>query len=306
MDQRLHQRQASERACASADAPLANPSSTCCFRAAMDSRTLPTSGSEDASDDDEASAMQAMGLPVRFASRKRFTSRKDPSPKIRSISGSPEDQLTKYYSQKYRLFHRFDEGIRMDRESWYSVTPEAIAAHIAKRCSVVRPLLLVDVCCGAGGNSIQFALLCPTARVLAIDISPAKVALARHNARVYGVEERIDFLVGDCMHIMTSCRIPADVAFLSPEWGGPKYLGHAQLSLEDMRPNGRSLLQVVQRHLTQNIAFLLPRNAILSELQSLTGASARVEIESNIIHKKIKTLTAYFGDLIRGSESSPQ
>jgi hypothetical protein len=38
------------------------------------------------------------------------------------------------WHQRYRLWSRFDEGIRMDREGWWSVTPESVAAHIAERC----------------------------------------------------------------------------------------------------------------------------------------------------------------------------
>jgi trimethylguanosine synthase len=40
----------------------------------------------------------------------------------------------------------------MDEESWYSVTPEHIARHIAERC---RCDLIVDGFCGVGGNAIQ-------------------------------------------------------------------------------------------------------------------------------------------------------
>ena len=43
--------------------------------------------------------------------------------------------MEKYWEQRYRLFSRFDEGIQMDTEGWYSVTPERIAMHIAKRCA---------------------------------------------------------------------------------------------------------------------------------------------------------------------------
>ena len=39
---------------------------------------------------------------------------------------------TTYFKQRFILFSRFNEGIRLDcRESWYSVTPEPIARHIA-------------------------------------------------------------------------------------------------------------------------------------------------------------------------------
>lgn len=42
-------------------------------------------------------------------------------------------------------------------ESWYSVTPEKIAEHIAERC---RCELIIDAFCGCGGNAIQFAFTC--------------------------------------------------------------------------------------------------------------------------------------------------
>lgn len=45
----------------------------------------------------------------------------------------------------------------MDREGWFSVTPEKIAEHIAERC---RCDVIVDAFCGVGGNAIQFAFVC--------------------------------------------------------------------------------------------------------------------------------------------------
>eukprot|EP00899_Mesostigma_viride_P002213 jgi/Mesvir1/11993/Mv00299-RA.2 len=74
------------------------------------------------------------------------------------------DELRKYFWQRYRLFSRFDEGIQLDPESWYSVTPERMAAHHARRCACS---FVVDPFCGAGGNTIQLAMRCEHA--LAID-----------------------------------------------------------------------------------------------------------------------------------------
>ena len=62
------------------------------------------------------------------------------------------------------------------------MTPERIAQHIADRC---RCDVVVDAFCGVGGNAIQFAFTCN--RVIAIDIDPAKIELAKNNAAVYGV-----------------------------------------------------------------------------------------------------------------------
>ena len=95
------------------------------------------------------------------------------------------------------------------------MTPEKIAKHIAQVC---RCNLVVDAFCGVGGNAIQFAKTCD--RVIAIDIDPHKIAMARNNARVYNVEHKIDFIVGDFFAIAP--RLLADVIFLSPPWGGPE------------------------------------------------------------------------------------
>lgn len=45
------------------------------------------------------------------------------------------------WAQRYRLFTLFDEGVHMDLEGWYSVTPELIAVQIAERCEQCAHLL---------------------------------------------------------------------------------------------------------------------------------------------------------------------
>ena len=104
--------------------------------------------------------------------------------------------MEKYWVQRLMLFSRFGDGVRMDREGWFSVTPEVLAAHIAERC---RCDLIVDAFAGVGGNAIQFAFSCE--RVYAIDLDDGRLQIARHNARVYGVEDRIEFLHGDFMQL---------------------------------------------------------------------------------------------------------
>jgi hypothetical protein len=48
----------------------------------------------------------------------------------RSAGLSP--RLEKYWLQRYSLFSRYDEGIKLDEEGWYSVTPEVVARHQAQ------------------------------------------------------------------------------------------------------------------------------------------------------------------------------
>lgn len=146
-----------------------------------------------------------------------------------------------------------------------------------------------------GGNAIQFAFTCE--RVIAIDIDPHKIELARRNAAVYGVEDRIEFIVGDFFQVMP--HLKADVIFLSPPWGGPEYLENEVFDLKTMdgRMDGYDVFETALK-VSPNIAYFVPRNTNVDQLSSLAGPGGRVEVEQNLLNRKIKTLTAYYGELV--------
>lgn len=97
--------------------------------------------------------------------------------------------IKKFYKKRYYLFSKFDRGIKLDEESWYSVTPETIAKHTAQRvCDVFGDECsnVMDGCCGCGGNLIQFARKCGFA--VGVDLDPIKVEYAQHNSGIYNVD----------------------------------------------------------------------------------------------------------------------
>ena len=69
-------------------------------------------------------------------------------------------EVLKYWNQRYTLFSRFDDGIEIDEEGLFSVTPEEIARNQCLRCSgpAGHMLTIIDAFCGVAGNAIQFAL----------------------------------------------------------------------------------------------------------------------------------------------------
>ncbi|KAM4552063.1 trimethylguanosine synthase [Odontesthes bonariensis] len=212
-----------------------------------------------------------------------------------------DSELAKYWAQRYRLFSRFDDGIRLDREGWFSVTPERIAEHIALRVesSFSDSQLVIDAFCGVGGNAIQFALT--GKRVLAIDIDAVRLDMARHNAAVYGVAERMDFVQGDFLQLAP--RLRGDVVFLSPPWGGPDYLTADVFDIRTMmEPDGFDIFSKAKQ-ISENIVFFLPRNTDVDQIASLAGPGGKVEVEQNFLNNKLKTVTAYFGDLIKSDTS---
>ena len=52
------------------------------------------------------------------------------------------------------------------------------------------------------------------------------------------------------------------------------------------------------RLVTENIAYFVPRNTNVDQLASLAGPGGRLELEQNILNRKFKTLTAYYGELL--------
>lgn len=94
--------------------------------------------------------------------------------------------------------------------------------------------------------------------VIAIDIDPLKIEYCRNNAKIYGVEDKIEFIVGDFTKLAKT--LTADVVFLSPPWGGPSYISCTEFDIETMIPmNGKKLFRLAQE-ISPNIAYFLPRN----------------------------------------------
>lgn len=84
--------------------------------------------------------------------------------------------------------------------------------------------------------------------------------MARHNASVYGIEDKIEFIVGNFFELAENLK--ADAVFLSPPWGGPTYLSQQVYDLETMlQPVSITELLTTANKITKNVAVFLPRNS---------------------------------------------
>lgn len=118
------------------------------------------------------------------------------------------------------------KGARLDDDEGHrSLTPEALALALGER---VAPRHVLDLTCGAGGNSIGFARAGCT--VTAVERDATRIALARHNARIYEVDDRIMFVHADALDVVRDP--PAhDLAFVDPPWEG---WDHRRTTLADL------------------------------------------------------------------------
>lgn len=68
-----------------------------------------------------------------------------------------------------------------------------------KRLAQSGDALVLDVCTGSGNVALALAHHVPGARVLAADVSPAAIELARRNAAHLGLADRVEFRCGDLL-----------------------------------------------------------------------------------------------------------
>ncbi|EEH59924.1 uncharacterized protein MICPUCDRAFT_55679 [Micromonas pusilla CCMP1545] len=248
----------------------------------------------------------------------------------------------KYWVQRRRILSLYDFGVNLDPEA-----PEIIANHQASRClhSLHRQsshrlspasdgsgmadsqsrskssteFVVLDLFCGAGGNTIAFAR-CAGARVLACDINETRLDMADKVSLIYGVQHSINFVCNDANAFLNCLRLfsregagcyddvenveKVDMIFLSPPWGGPGYSIVDSFDIRNIHASGIDVIALIKLSfcLTTNIALYLPKNTDLlpfycSRALFVNQAPCSFEVEKNYLNGKLKAITLYFGEL---------
>jgi trimethylguanosine synthase len=121
----------------------------------------------------------------------------------------------KYWAQRHRLFTKFDDGVQLDRDGWFSVTPQVIAEHIARRLVGIDTthgasrtsdcgLVVMDPFAGVGGNVIALALRPEVELVVAADLDAERLRMCLNNCRVYQVPiHKVLFVVADANWLLS-------------------------------------------------------------------------------------------------------
>ena len=109
----------------------------------------------------------------------------------------------KFWNQRFYYYSKFDEGIKMDYESWYSVTPEDLAYYISLLAG--KDSVCIDPFAGSGGNVIQFSKNC--SKVYAVDIDPVKIEILKNNCEVYKCPNNIEIFHHDFLTLEEPIKV---------------------------------------------------------------------------------------------------
>ncbi|KAF3935920.1 hypothetical protein ABW20_dc0107237 [Dactylellina cionopaga] len=208
--------------------------------------------------------------------------------------------LLNYWHQRYSLFSLWDEGIWITDEGFYSVTPESVAKKIARHIlppGLPKPKIIIDAFCGVGGNAIQFALSPQCEKVIAIDHDDTMLDCAKHNAKIYGVEDKIEFIKADFFKYAEQWDNATEIGaiFLSPPWGGPSYKYDKIFDLETMTYGGAEIYAAA-RKIAPDIVLYLPRNGDLNQIARYDPDTQNIKIIHYCLQSRSKAICAYFGN----------
>jgi release factor glutamine methyltransferase len=129
---------------------------------------------------------------------------------------------------------------------------------------------IADVGTGSGAIAVSIAKHAPSCHIVATDISPAALAIAKENARAHGVADRIEFLEGDLLSLL-----PAEPRFAVIA-SNPPYIAESELatlapSVRDHEPRhaliaGPTGTEIIERLVPQAADRLLPGGGLILEI----------------------------------------
>lgn len=117
--------------------------------------------------------------------------------------------------------------------------------------------------------------------------------MARHNARVYGVADKIIFILGD--FFIEAPKIKADGVFIDPPWGGPEYKALEGFKLNNFFPDGSEILKLSFKYF-RKVALKVPDFFDFKELDKF---GKKYKVQDNMINNEVGFRTVYYGAVRR-------
>ncbi len=125
----------------------------------------------------------------------------------------------------------------------FSVTPDVLIPrpdtellidktlqYIQNNFSNKQDIYIADICTGSGCIATTLALEVPHVHIIATDISPIALEIAKQNAAKYNVLDRIEFVQGDLLDPIKNKKI--DLLVSNPPYIPNKELSRAEYSVE--------------------------------------------------------------------------
>jgi release factor glutamine methyltransferase len=150
---------------------------------------------------------------------------------------------------------------------------ELLVEYVAQRISVERQATIVDACTGSGCIAVAIARLRPRAQVIATDLSPSSLNVARLNATRHAVCQRIAWLEGDLLGPLADRGLKGriDVIVSNPPYISEADWATLQREVRLFEPRGALVAgpqgtELQERLLQEAGQYLSPGGALIMEI----------------------------------------
>lgn|GEM_PF-1264929 len=151
---------------------------------------------------------------------------------------------------------------------------ERSAAQFAKFISGLGFHTALELCCNVGMTSIQMAKFMKMVR--GIDNDEGRIEAARQNARLFGVEDKTEFICGNVLDegLLRRYKNENSIAVYDPGWrklinGEYKMDNPFAESIDETTPSIREGVQKIRKCVTNNIVVRCPPNFTREMLEEL-------------------------------------
>jgi len=158
------------------------------------------------------------------------------------------------------------------------LVPRPETELIVDRARELQPRRVLEIGTGSGCIAVAIAVRLPEAQVVATDVSPQALAVARRNAEKHGVANRIEFREGD---LFAPVEGTFDLIASNPPYVAD---GAAMPNVEAHEPHvalfaGRDGLDVLRKLIPDAKRHLAPGGSILCEIADEQSAAVRALAE---------------------------
>jgi release factor glutamine methyltransferase len=184
-----------------------------------------------------------------------------------------------FFGMKFRV----DRRVLIPRPSTQTIV-ETVLQHARKNpdagsvrdSDAGRGILIADICTGSGCIAAALAKHLPGARVVATDISPDALDVARANIEAHGLTDRVDLLQGNLLDALRQHPVAGAVGSLQYLCSNPPYIPDHEWdavdpNVKDHEPTlalrgGPDGMNLIRPLIAQSTEFVAPGGLILIEL----------------------------------------
>lgn len=222
---------------------------------------------------------------------------------VRRALGDEPIQYLVGEEQFFGMRFKVDRRVLIPRPSTQTIV-EAVLQHArgnpdagsVRASDAGAGILIADICTGSGCVAGALARHLPGARVVATDISPDALAVARENIEAHGLSDRVDLLEGDLLGALRAHPVAGRVASLRYLCANPPYIpddewGAVDANVKDHEPTlalrgGADGLDLARRLIADGPDCLEAGGLLLVEVadsragEALALAQGREELEN--------------------------